>query len=71
MRTDRERPHAGRLMREIVPGRGAAGGHGQIAGGRLHAPITGADALAAVYADGVVTLTSKLGIFAQPTPLVA
>jgi nanoRNase/pAp phosphatase (c-di-AMP/oligoRNAs hydrolase) len=39
MRTDVEHAHAGQLMRSIVDGKGAAGGHGQIAGGRLHRPV--------------------------------
>src|SRR4029453_5549937 len=62
MRTDVEHAHAGSLMRGIVDGRGAAGGHGQIAGGRLHRPVASDVELALVYAEIVRDLARALRI---------
>ena len=71
MRTDVEHAHAGQLMRGIVDGRGAAGGHGQIAGGRLHRPIASDEELAVVYADLVRDLARALRLDDEkPVPLV-
>jgi nanoRNase/pAp phosphatase (c-di-AMP/oligoRNAs hydrolase) len=70
MRTDVEHAHAGQLIRGIVDGRGAAGGHGQIAGGRLHRPVTSDEELAVVYADLVRDLARALRIEQAPVPLV-
>jgi nanoRNase/pAp phosphatase (c-di-AMP/oligoRNAs hydrolase) len=39
LRTDADEARAGTLMRELIGTRGAAGGHGTMAGGRLHAPV--------------------------------
>lgn len=38
LRADRPRAHAGEWVREIVAGRGPAGGHGQMAGARIPVP---------------------------------
>ena len=38
LRTDASESRAGTLMREIIDSEGAAGGHGTMAGGRLHRP---------------------------------
>jgi nanoRNase/pAp phosphatase (c-di-AMP/oligoRNAs hydrolase) len=70
MRTDVEHAHAGSLMRAIVDGRGAAGGHGQIAGGRLHRPVASDQELAVMYADLVAKLAAALRIGESPRPLV-
>jgi nanoRNase/pAp phosphatase (c-di-AMP/oligoRNAs hydrolase) len=70
MRTDVEHAHAGQLIRGIVDGRGAAGGHGQIAGGRLHRPVASDEELAVVYADLVRELARALRIDQAPSPLV-
>ena len=72
MRTDVEHAHAGQLMRSIVDGKGAAGGHGQIAGGRLHRPVANDEELAGVYADLVLQLARALRIDGhKPEPLIA
>ncbi len=39
LRTDNSERRAGTLMREIMASEGAAGGHGTMAGGRLHKPV--------------------------------
>jgi nanoRNase/pAp phosphatase (c-di-AMP/oligoRNAs hydrolase) len=39
LRTDASESRAGSLMREIIGAEGAAGGHGTMAGGRLHEPL--------------------------------
>jgi nanoRNase/pAp phosphatase (c-di-AMP/oligoRNAs hydrolase) len=39
LRTDASERRAGTLMREIIDAEGAAGGHGTMAGGRLHEPV--------------------------------
>ena len=39
LRTDATERRAGTLMREIIDAEGAAGGHGTMAGGRLHEPV--------------------------------
>jgi nanoRNase/pAp phosphatase (c-di-AMP/oligoRNAs hydrolase) len=70
MRTDVEHAHAGSLMRSIVDGKGAAGGHGQIAGGRLHRPVTSDEELSIVYADLVGSMARALRIAEPPKPLV-
>jgi nanoRNase/pAp phosphatase (c-di-AMP/oligoRNAs hydrolase) len=70
MRTDVEHAHAGQLIRGIVDGRGAAGGHGQIAGGRLHRPVASDEELGLVYAELVRELAKALRIAETPTPLV-
>lgn len=40
LRTDATEGGAGSLMRQLIDSQGAAGGHGTMAGGRLHAPVT-------------------------------
>jgi nanoRNase/pAp phosphatase (c-di-AMP/oligoRNAs hydrolase) len=49
LRTDIEDARAGNLMRSVVGMRGAAGGHGMIAGGRLFAKVPDDDALTRVF----------------------
>ena len=40
LRTDASEGRAGTLIRQLIDAQGAAGGHGTMAGGRLHAPAT-------------------------------
>jgi nanoRNase/pAp phosphatase (c-di-AMP/oligoRNAs hydrolase) len=71
MRTDTDDAHAGKLIRAIVAGRGAAGGHGQIAGGRLHHPVANDAELQAAYESLVVALAAELEVAdRRPVPLV-
>ena len=70
LRTDREEPHAGQLIRSIVAGRGAAGGHTLIAGGRLHAKVGSDSELAHVYHALVEAISGQLGIGVPPVRLV-
>jgi nanoRNase/pAp phosphatase (c-di-AMP/oligoRNAs hydrolase) len=66
LRTDNEHAHAGGVIRRLVAGRGAAGGHGMIAGGRLHAKVRGAEEMARAYADLVEGLARELGVEKEP-----
>jgi nanoRNase/pAp phosphatase (c-di-AMP/oligoRNAs hydrolase) len=70
MRTDRTDASAGQLIRRVVGARGAAGGHGMIAGGRLFAEVRDEAALKTVYDDLVARLVQELHISAPPTPLL-
>ena len=70
IRTDVTDAHAGSLVRRVVGTRGAAGGHGQIAGGRLHAPATTHAELVRQYAFLVSALATELGIHDPPRPLL-
>ncbi len=62
LRTDQEHAHAGGVIRRLVAGRGAAGGHGMIAGGRLHARVNGDGELSKVYAELAEGLARELGV---------
>jgi nanoRNase/pAp phosphatase (c-di-AMP/oligoRNAs hydrolase) len=53
LRTDATERRAGSLMRQLIGVQGAAGGHGTMAGGRLHAPATN-DAELSLAFDGLV-----------------
>ena len=70
LRTDVEHAHAGGIMRRVFDGRGAAGGHGQIAGGKLHGVVKAEKELAGVYEDLVRRLAAQLSIDAVPRPLL-
>jgi nanoRNase/pAp phosphatase (c-di-AMP/oligoRNAs hydrolase) len=70
MRTDRSNGSAGSLIRRVVGARGAAGGHGMVAGGRLFAEVRDDEALKTVYDDLVARLCGELKISAAPTPLL-
>jgi nanoRNase/pAp phosphatase (c-di-AMP/oligoRNAs hydrolase) len=61
LRTEADDARAGSIMRHIVAHDGAAGGHGTMAGARLHAPITSEAALAATFDDMVRRLLEVLG----------
>jgi nanoRNase/pAp phosphatase (c-di-AMP/oligoRNAs hydrolase) len=61
LRTDASESRAGTLMREIIDTRGAAGGHGTMAGGRLHAPVEDDAQLAAEFDLIVGRLLAAVG----------
>jgi nanoRNase/pAp phosphatase (c-di-AMP/oligoRNAs hydrolase) len=71
LRTDVEHAHAGGIMRRVFDGRGAAGGHGQIAGGKLHGLVRDEPELATVYGDLVSRLSGQLQISDPPRPFLA
>jgi nanoRNase/pAp phosphatase (c-di-AMP/oligoRNAs hydrolase) len=60
IRTEVEGARAGELIRRVVGNRGAAGGHGLIAGGRLYARVSSEEALVPVYRQIVETLCAEL-----------
>jgi nanoRNase/pAp phosphatase (c-di-AMP/oligoRNAs hydrolase) len=62
LRSDLADARAGELIQELVRGRGSAGGHGTIAGGRLTAKVANDEELALVYRELVATLCGLLGI---------
>src|SRR5262249_5846572 len=70
LRTDVEHAHAGGIMRRVFDGRGAAGGHGQIAGGKLHGAVRNKVDLAVVYEDLVRRLCADLQIADAPRPFL-
>ena len=70
LRTDINDATAGSLIRRVVGGSGAAGGHGMIAGGRMFAEVRDEAALRAVYDELVARLVRELKIAAAPTPLL-
>jgi nanoRNase/pAp phosphatase (c-di-AMP/oligoRNAs hydrolase) len=70
IRTDITGAHAGELIRRLIAGRGAGGGHGMIAGGRLHAKVGGGAELAAICDELVQRLAKELSVTAPPTPLL-
>jgi len=70
MRTDLTNASAGSLIRRVVGARGAAGGHGMVAGGRLFAEVRDDEALKTVFDDLVARLCAELKITAPPVPLL-
>jgi nanoRNase/pAp phosphatase (c-di-AMP/oligoRNAs hydrolase) len=70
MRTDLTTASAGSLIRRVVGARGAAGGHGMVAGGRMFASVADEEALKTVYDDLVAKTREELKIAANPTPLL-
>jgi nanoRNase/pAp phosphatase (c-di-AMP/oligoRNAs hydrolase) len=70
LRTDVASANAGQLIRRVVGPRGAAGGHGMIAGGRLFAEVRDESDLKTVYDDLVARLREELKITAPPLPLI-
>lgn len=72
LRTDASDRRAGTLMRQLIDAQGAAGGHGTMAGGRLHATVTDDDALAAAWDPLVRRFLTMLGrASATPVALIA
>lgn len=70
IRSDVEDAHAGELIRRVVGGKGAAGGHGLSAGGRLHQTVREEAELKAIYDELVARLVAELGIIQPPSPLL-
>jgi nanoRNase/pAp phosphatase (c-di-AMP/oligoRNAs hydrolase) len=70
LRTDQAHAHAGGVIRRLVAGKGAAGGHGMIAGGRLDGKVADDAELKRVYGDLVEALATLLGVTEPPAPLV-
>jgi nanoRNase/pAp phosphatase (c-di-AMP/oligoRNAs hydrolase) len=70
MRTDNPDGHAGSIIRRVVGGKGAAGGHGMIAGGRLYAEVHDDESLKRIYDELVTSLRAELKIDATPSPLL-
>ncbi len=70
IRSDVEDAHAGELIRRVVGSKGAAGGHGQSAGGRLHQPVRTDGDLKQVYDEIVARLVAELRITQPPSPLL-
>jgi nanoRNase/pAp phosphatase (c-di-AMP/oligoRNAs hydrolase) len=65
LRTEPSQRRAGGIMRTIVGSSGAAGGHGTMAGARLHAKIRSAHALGAEFDRLVAKLCEVLGLDAS------
>ncbi len=71
LRTDTSERRAGSLMRQLIGSAGAAGGHGTMAGGRLHAPFASDEALDAAFSDLIQKFLEILGrTVSHPLPLV-
>jgi nanoRNase/pAp phosphatase (c-di-AMP/oligoRNAs hydrolase) len=71
VRTDTANAHAGELIRNVVGQTGAAGGHGAVAGGKLHPPCPSDDALAPLYQQLLDRMTELLKIdVKQSTPML-
>lgn len=62
LRTEADNARAGAVMRHIVAHDGAAGGHGTMAGARLHATLATAAELEATFREMVRRLAEALGI---------
>jgi hypothetical protein len=58
------------MMRDLIGVRGSGGGHGMIAGGRLHALDLDASARAEVYAELVAHLGAQVGAPTTAEPLL-
>jgi nanoRNase/pAp phosphatase (c-di-AMP/oligoRNAs hydrolase) len=70
LRTDLPTANAGKVIRLVVGPRGAAGGHGMIAGGRLFAEVRDESELKLAYDDLVARMCEQLKISSPPTPLL-
>jgi nanoRNase/pAp phosphatase (c-di-AMP/oligoRNAs hydrolase) len=70
IRTDLLGAHAGELIRRVLSGRGAGGGPGLVAGGRLYQRVSGGAELAAVADDLIKRLADELHVTGAPTPLL-
>lgn len=66
VRADRPRAHAGVWVREIVDGRGPAGGHGQMAGARLPVPGKTDEQVAAIVEDLFERFSELAGVADGP-----
>ena len=70
IRSDDDSAHAGELIRRVVGSKGAAGGHGMSAGGRLHHPVRGEAEMKVVYDELVARMVAELSIVQPPSPLM-
>ncbi len=70
LRTDVATANAGQVIRRVVGPRGASGGHGMIAGGRLFAEVRDESELKTAYDELVARMRDELKISATPTPLL-
>ncbi len=70
IRSEDEASHAGELIRRVVGSKGAAGGHGMSAGGRLHHSVRSDAELKSVYDELVARMVAELSISQPPTPLL-
>lgn len=70
IRSEDDSAHAGELIRRVVGSKGAAGGHGMSAGGRLHHPVRGEGEMKAVYDELVARMVAELSIVQPPSPLM-
>jgi nanoRNase/pAp phosphatase (c-di-AMP/oligoRNAs hydrolase) len=70
LRTDLATANAGQVIRRVLGPRGAGGGHGMIAGGRVFAEVHDENQLKTVYDDLVARMCEELKITAAPTPLL-
>ena len=70
IRSDLPEARAGVLIRKVIAGQGAGGGHGMVAGGRLHNTVSGGAELASICDDLVVRLAAELAIPDPPMPLI-
>ena len=65
VRSDVANAHAGDLIRKVVSQKGAAGGHGVVAGGKLHVPVNNDEELAPLYQELLDRMTALLHIDAK------
>jgi nanoRNase/pAp phosphatase (c-di-AMP/oligoRNAs hydrolase) len=70
IRSDDDSAHAGELIRRVVGSKGAAGGHGMSAGGRLHHTVRGEAEMKVVYDELVARMVAELSIVQPPSPLM-
>jgi nanoRNase/pAp phosphatase (c-di-AMP/oligoRNAs hydrolase) len=70
LRTDVATVNAGQVIRRVLGARGAGGGHGMIAGGRMFAEVRDDADLKTVYDELVARLREELKITATPAPLL-
>lgn len=70
IRSEDEDSHAGELIRRVVGSKGAAGGHGMSAGGRLHQTVRNETELKVLYDELVAKMVAELGIAKPPAPLL-
>ncbi len=61
LRTEADDARAGSIMRQVVDHDGAAGGHGTMAGAKLHADVTSEESLTATFQEMVRRLLKTLG----------
>lgn len=70
IRSEVEDAHAGELIRRVVGSKGAAGGHGMSAGGRIHQTVRSEAELKTVYDELVARMVGELSITQPPFPLL-